>query len=312
MMINTGCRTDIPVYFSKWFYNRIKEGYVLVRNPYYKEQVLKYRLSPDVVDIICFCTKNPEPMIERLEELKQFSQFWFETITPYEKEIEPNVPNKNEVIKSFQKLSDKVGASAVHWRYDPIFITEKYSLKYHIEIFHKMAAKLSGYTNYCTISFIDLYEKTKRNFPYIKAVTKLEQEIIVREFVEIGRKYNIKIRLCCENKELERFGADASGCMTKDILESSVGFRLSVPKSKNTLRTQCNCMLGNDIGMYNTCAQGCIYCYANYDRKTVLNNIRLHNPKSPFLIGEEHLDEHIIDAKQEAYRDNQMSLFDLF
>jgi len=161
MIINTGSRTDIPAYYSEWFYNRIKEGYVLTRNPYYPEQVSKYRLDPEVVDVICFCTKNPEPMLKRLNELKDFKQLWFVTITPYGKEIEPGVPKKDEVIASFQRLSDLVGVKAISWRYDPIFITERYSLDFHIRRFERMAERLQGYVDNCVISFIDLYEKTK-------------------------------------------------------------------------------------------------------------------------------------------------------
>ena len=99
MIINTGCRTDIPAFYSKWFLNRIKEGYVLVRNPYYQEVVIKYELNPRVVDYLEFCTKNPKPLLEHLDELKKYKQFWSVTITPYNKEIEIKVPNKQEVIQ---------------------------------------------------------------------------------------------------------------------------------------------------------------------------------------------------------------------
>ena len=120
MIINTGNRTDYQLIFNDWFYNRIKEGYVYARNPYYPSQVTKYKLTPDVVDCLCFCTKNPKPMIERLDELKGFGQFWFVTITLYDKDIEPNVPNKEKVMESFKKLSSIIGSEKVVWRYDPI------------------------------------------------------------------------------------------------------------------------------------------------------------------------------------------------
>ena len=208
MIINTGSRTDIPAYYSEWFYNRIREGYVLARNPYYPEQVMKYRLIPDVVDAIVFCTKNPEPMLDRLNEISAFNQLWFITITPYEKEIEPDVPKVEQVINSFQRLSDIVGRHCCGWRYDPIFISEKYTVGFHISQFEKMAKALSGYTNQCVVSFIDLYEKTKKNFPQVKEVKKSDQEFLIKEFVNIGNKYHIRIRTCCENPELEKLGAD--------------------------------------------------------------------------------------------------------
>lgn len=133
MIIQTGMRTDIPAFYSQWFLNRIKEGFVLVRNPYHPSQVMRYRLSPDVVDLIAFCTKNPTLMLPHLDALDAYGQYWFVTITPYGKEIEPYVPEKQKVVEAFQKLSERIGAECVGWRYDPIFIDETYSILYHLE-----------------------------------------------------------------------------------------------------------------------------------------------------------------------------------
>ena len=309
MILNTGCRTDIPAYYSKWFYNRIKDGYVLTRNPYYPQQVLKYRLDPEVVDILCFCTKNPEPMLPRISELKDFRQFWFVTMTPYGKEIEPYVPDKANVLESIKKLSDLVGAKAVGWRYDPIFITEKYSADVHVRAFEEMVAKLQGKVNSCVISFLDLYEKTRRNFPTARAVTGKEQLLLASEFAKIGAHYGIPVRTCCENPALAKCGVDVSGCMTREVLEAAAGCRLVVPKKKKSPRAQCSCLLGADIGMYNTCPHGCIYCYANYDRKTVEQNVKQHDPDSPFLIGGFREGDKIIEVHQESYIDGQLTLF---
>lgn len=137
MIINTGCRTDIPAFYSKWFMNRIREGYVLVRNPYYLNQVTKYNLSPDVVDCLAFCTKNPEPMLEYLNELDKYKQYWFVTITPYGKDIEPNVPNKKRVIESFKKLSEHIGVDSIGWRYDPIFIGDGFDVNSILNLLKK-------------------------------------------------------------------------------------------------------------------------------------------------------------------------------
>ena len=165
MILNTGSRTDIPAYYGEWFYNRIKAGHVLVRNPYYPTQVTKYLLSPEVIDAIVFCTKNPAPMLDGLSMLSSFDMLWFVTITPYGRDVEPYVPPKERVMDSFRRLSVMAGSGRMSWRYDPVFITGKYSISYHVEQFGKMAEALSGYTNQCVVSFIDLYEKTRRNFP---------------------------------------------------------------------------------------------------------------------------------------------------
>lgn len=311
MILNTGSRTDIPAYYSDWFFNRVKEGFVLVRNPYYPTQVTRYRISPDVVDCLCFCTKNPEPMLDRLGELAAFHQFWCVTITPYGKEIEPHVPDKKQVIQSFRRLAAVTGPKAISWRYDPIVLTETYSLDFHLERFARMAKALEGCTESCVISFIDLYEKTRRNFPQAREVSKRDRLILGREFIRIGKQHGMTIRTCCEGDELAPYGADTSGCMTQAVLERAIGCSLDVPKSRSMARgTACSCLLGNDIGAYNTCGHGCLYCYANEAQRLVRENRRLHRPDSPFLIGGFLDGDEIREAKQKSFLDGQMRLSD--
>lgn len=308
MILNTGSRTDIPAYYSDWFYNRIKEGYVLARNPYNPSQVTRYRLSPDVVDALVFCTKNPAPMLERIGELSSFDTFWFVTITPYGKEIEPFVPEKEQVMRSFQELAKVVGSGRTSWRYDPVFITEKYSADEHISFFGQMAKILRGYTRQCVVSFIDLYEKTKKNFPGVRKVTDEEQEYLVDAFGKIARENDLQIHLCCENSRLVRENVDANGCMSKEVLEVAIGCKLDTPKKKMA-RAECNCLLGADIGAYNTCGHGCLYCYANFDRRTVMRNRKTHDVNSPFLIGGFRDGDVVKDAEQKSWKDGQMSIF---
>lgn len=280
MILHTGMRTDIPAFYAEWFVNRLQEGYVMVRNPYNPVQVTKYILSPDVVDAIAFCTKNPEPFLPYMDMVKEYGQYWFVTITPYGKEIEPNVPEKERVMDSLQNLSEIVAINSIGWRYDPIFISEKYSLEWHVEKFEYMASKLSGYTNTCVISFIDLYQKVLRN----------------------------TIKACAEGTELASYGVDCGGCMTVDVFEKAIDCALEVPKVKGA-RSECGCLLGCDIGAYNTCEHLCKYCYANYDAKTVIENVQRHNPKSPLLIGELYRDDVINIAKQKSWKDIQLKLW---
>lgn len=310
MILNTGSRTDIPAFYSDWFYNRIREGYVLSRNPYNPTQIAKYLLCPEVIDVMVFCTKNPSPMFAHFSELSAFEMFWFVTITPYGKEIEPHVPDKEQVIRYFKILSERVGKGRISWRYDPVFVSRRYTADYHIEQFGKMARVLSGYTEQCVVSFIDLYEKTKRNFQGVLPVTKKEQEKIIDSFSEIAKEWGLQIHLCCESAELVRENVDADGCMSKAVLEKALGCRLNAPKKK-TARSECSCLLGADIGAYNTCLHGCLYCYANYDRDTVINNSRLHNPASPLLIGEVSEEDVIRQAEQKSWKDGQLDFFDL-
>ena len=195
MILNTGSRTDIPAYYSDWFYERVRAGEVLVRNPYYPTQITRYRLDPAVVDALVFCTKNPLPMLERLPLLDAFTMFWFVTITPYGREIEPHVPDKNLIAEAFCRLSESVGRERVSFRYDPIFLNETYTVQHHVENFGELAEKLSGYTGQCVVSFIDLYEKTRRNFPDARSVGKEAQERLIAAFSEIAVKQHLQIHL---------------------------------------------------------------------------------------------------------------------
>ena len=186
-----------------------------------------------------------------------------------------------------------------------------YPEEYHVQQFGWMADSLSRYTDRCVVSFIDLYEKTKRNFPGIREVAWEEQKRLIKAFSRIAARNHIKIHLCCEKKELETDHVDAKGCMTKEVLEQAAGFSLNVPK-KRPARPECGCLLGADIGAYNTCGHGCLYCYANYDRKTVARNMKNHNLDSPFLIGGFQEGDIIKEAVQTPWRDGQLSLSGLY
>lgn len=245
--------------------------------------------------------------MNNIDKLDDFNQFWFVTITPYGRDIEVNVPNYKKVIRSFGKLSENLDINKVSWRYDPIFITEKYSLEFHIDKFEEMASELSVYTNDCTISFIDLYQKVLRNFPEAKKVTTDEQLIIGREFAKIADKYDLKMKTCVEGTLLDQFGFDSSGCMTQQVIEKAIGNNLKIPKGKYRIR-ECDCIFGRDIGAYNTCLHGCKYCYANFSTKLVKRNFKLHDPDSPLLIGNVKEDDAVKEINEPSYIDAQARL----
>ena len=301
MIINTGCRTDIPAFYAKWLMNRIREGYVLVRNPYNPNQVTKYNLSPEVVDCLAFCTKNPEPILTYLDELDMYKQYWFVTITPYGKDIEPNVPDKKKVMESFKKLSNHIGVDSIGWRYDPIFIGNGFDVNKHIKYFEKMAKELKGYTHNCTVSFLDVYEKVKRNAPNINPPTKEEQIEMAKAFSKIGKENNMVIHACCEKTYLSQYGLQCNGCMSQEIVEKAINNTLQPPKRKN-LRQECNCLMGNDIGAYNTCGHLCKYCYANANKQFVIENMKKHDDNSPFLIGRSEPGDKITETKQKSWK----------
>ena len=267
----------------------------------------KYNFDPKTVDVICFCSKNPKPLVKDLDRLSDYRQFWFTTINPYDRDIEVNVPNYKRVIDTFKELSEALGRDCVSWRYDPIFITEKYSLDFHIDKFEEMASELCQYTSDCTISFIDLYQKVLRNFPEASEVTTEERLIIGENFARIANEYGIQMKTCVEGTLLDQFGFDSSGCMTQQVLEKAIGNNLKVPKGKYHNR-ECNCLMGRDIGLYNTCMHGCKYCYANSNMKLVKKNQKLHNPDSPLLIGEVKDGDVVKEVNEPSYIDSQTRL----
>ena len=307
MIIQTGNRTDIPAFYSEWFANRLREGFVLVRNPFNPQAITKYRLDPSVVDLLVFCTKNAEPMLQYMPLLRHYRQYWFLTITPYGKDIEPRVPDKASVMEAFKKLSSIVGADNMCWRYDPIIINDSWPAERHIASFEAMCRNLAGYTHTAVISFIDLYEKVKRNYPEARTVPLSLQMSLTEAFVKIGRQYGMTIKPCGESPLLASTGADCSGCMTQKVFEDAIGLPLILPLNPNN-RRECACFITGDIGAYNTCAHFCRYCYANADREAVKAAMKLHDPHSPLLIGHVTEDDTIREARQASWIDPQLRL----
>ena len=308
MIINTGQRTDIPAFYAEWFANRLREGVVCVRNPYNPSQVSRYRLDPTVVDVIGFCTKDPTPMFPYMDLLKNYGQYWFVTITPYGRDMEPNVPDKHRLLEDFKRLSEQVGVNAIGWRYDPILLSERYTTAYHLRAFETMASALEGYTQTAVISFIDLYPKVRRNFPEAREVRAEERIRLGKALIEIASTHGMIVKPCAEGDELAPYGADCGGCMRLGDYEKAIGKKLSAPKRKGA-RAGCACYLACDIGAYNTCKHLCKYCYANAEPARVLTQSRLHDPRSPFLIGNYRDGDVIHDVPQRSWIDPQQKLF---
>lgn len=309
MIINVGQRTDIPAFYSKWFINRIREGFVMVRNPYYPQLVSKFSLDPKVVDIICFGSKNPHPMIQYLDELKDYKLLWHITITGFKKDVEVNVPNIDDVIKDFITISNKLGKQSVIWRYTPIYTNEKYTIEYHIKAFSYIAEKLKGYTNVAIFGFIDLYDKLKRIHPEIMDCRDEDKVLICQEFLKIAKRNDMELRLCSKEKWLEEYGVDINGCIRISDYEKVIGEKLIIKQSTSGRKNYCSCYLANDIGAYNSCLHFCKYCYANDIPEKVKANYCLHDDNSPFLIGKSNVDDIVKEINQISNKDLQVRLF---
>lgn len=311
MIISASRRTDIPSFYSEWFFNRINEKYVYVRNPMNIHQISKISLEPDVVDGIVFWTKNPTPMLHKLDKLNKYTYYFQFTVNPYGTDVEPKVPSKNDIIiPTFQKLSSAIGKQRVIWRYDPILFNEKYSMDYHIKYFEMLADRLSSYTEKCTISFLDLYRNTQRNIAPLNITmpTKNQQIELLGKLSEIAKENGIYIDTCAENIQLEKLGIQHARCIDKCRFEQIGNFKLDISKDKSQ-REECGCIASIDIGAYNTCKNGCLYCYANFSKKTVSNNFAIHDPLSPLLFGTIGPDDSIKEREVTSCKNCQISLF---
>ena len=312
MIISASRRTDIPAFYSKWFMNRLKEKFVLVRNPVNRKQISKIPLSPEFVECIVFWTKNPLPLLPELETIDQLGyKYYFQfTLTSYNKTIEPNVPKKTILIDSFKKLSYKIGKEKVIWRYDPILISDVFHYNYHLEWFHYMAEQLSGYTDKCIISFLDVYKKCERNMKEI-ALAKVSQKdrtSLAGELASISKSFGIVMASCAEDIDLSSIGISHGKCID-DSLISKINHRtIEIEKDKNQ-RDACGCVKSIDIGAYNCCKHNCVYCYANYSRNAVESNTVLHDPSSPLIYGCLQGDESISTKKIESFTQSQLPLF---
>ena len=310
MIISASRRTDIPSYYSDWFFRRISEGYVLVRNPMNNRQVSRVKLSADTLDGIVLWTKNPLPMIGRLRELKVPFYFQF-TLNSYAKDVEPHIPSKNDVIiPAFQKLSRLIGRERVVWRYDPILLNDTYTVGYHLKYFALLARKLRDYTESCTFSFIDFYRNTRNNTKFLDLqIPRLEDKLVIAEaFGRTARDYGLKINTCAEELDLSHFGVGHATCVDGRLLERIGGCKLNTERDRNQ-RIDCGCAASIDIGMYDSCRSGCLYCYANRSLTATERHFHNHDPASPLLYGRISADDRVTERQVFSYRESQKELF---
>jgi DNA repair photolyase len=275
-------------------------------------QVGKISLSPNVVDCLVFWTKNPERFYSRLNELNSYYYYFQYTITGYGKSIEPNVPALNDSIDIFIKFSKKIGKNRMVWRYDPIILTENFTVEYHIKNFENIATQFSKYTKRCVISFIDYYKNIIKNISPIqsKEITNEQLSEIASAFSIICQKNNIELVTCAEEVDLSNFKISHGKCIDDKLIEEISGFSLNVDKDKNQ-RLECGCVASIDIGTYNTCPHGCLYCYANYSCNQVRKNYSQHNRNSPLLYGQLTESDKVTERKVISCREAQKLLFKL-
>lgn len=310
MIINTGSRTDTVQYYSDWLLKRFEEGFVYSRNPMFQNKVTKYELDPKVLDCVVFCSKNYEPILNRLTEITdKFNTYFHYTITAYGKDIEPNVPSIDESIETLIKLSKIVDKQRIAWRYDPILLTEKYTKNVHYETFDYMSEKLSPYIDRCIFSFVEMYKKLRTNMPEIITLTDVDKNEIAKNIGAIAKKHNIIIQTCATVENIEQYGILQSGCMTSEILGKANDLTFKKVRHSGN-RQGCRCMENRNIGDYDTCPNGCKYCYANKNPQIAQENYRKHNPNDLMILGkiQEELES---NQKATTYKHSNPTISDI-
>ena len=282
MILNVSGRTDIVAFYTPWFINRLKEGFVDVRNPFNESQVSRIYFSD--VDAIVFCTKNPRPIIPYLKDIKKPILFHV-TLTGYHKDIEVNVKDKKEIIKDIKEISKILGKRNVYVRYDPIFLNDKYTVDYHIKAIKKLAKVLDGYIEKIIISFIDDYKNVRKNEYALnyREFKESDYKALGENISKVCHEHNIRVHTCFEKRNLSEYGFDEEVCLSHELAYMLTGKKY--PNWKARKEGLCNCVNIVDIGVFNTCPHFCKYCYANFKEEDVLKNRKLHNPNSTMLIG---------------------------
>lgn len=309
MILSVSRRTDIPRFYFDWFLNRLQAGYVLVRNPMNYHQVSKIELSPKTIDFIVFWTKDPAPMLKKLSALEPYPFYIQFTINAYDKLIEQNLPPKEKLFDTFKKLSDQIGPERMIWRYSPVLLTSKYTPQYHLDFFKQACQQLQGYTYKCNLSFLDVYSKIEHRMKILRiSEPDFDQKIeLSHQFQNISNAHQIALG-ACGNLDLEAAKIEKSTCIDGELISRLLHKPLKITKDPNQ-RKDCYCMPSIDIGTYDTCLNGCQYCYANHAFSKARSNFEKHDPKSPLLFGEISDKDKITNRKLEILFSTQGALF---
>ena len=312
-VISASRKTDIPTYFSEWFLNCLEKGeFYIKNNPYDPRAVTHITFNKEDIDCIVFWTKNPGPMLSKIEKLNEFEiPYYFQfTITGYDEELEPNIPDRFTLIEQFRKLS-KLTNGRVIWRYDPIIINDKYTFNRHLMEFSYIAEALEDFTDRCVISFVDLYSHLGNQFKDINEIQSNRQDFInfCKELAYFANVYNMQLFTCAEDLAFEDIGIKRGSCIDKELIEKFCGYEIKVNKDKGQ-RTACLCAESIDVGRYNTCKNGCLYCYAGKNPSDINKNFSKYNSNSTILCDEIKPTDIITEKKLKSLRRySELSIF---
>ena len=312
MIINTGARTDTAQWYAPWLVRRFEEGYAMARNPLFPHKVSRYELNPSVVDCVEFCSKDYAPLLPFLSRItERFNTHFHYTITAYGRDIEPRVPSLEDSVATLLDLERLVGARRICWRYDPVLLTSTYTVARHLETFTWLTDRLAGHVDRCIFSFVEVYRKLERNFPEVGVPNAKERDELARGLGAIAAEHGLAIQTCGNNGFWPQYGIGCSGCTTLAMLGAANGVEFKELKHKGQ-RAGCGCFESRDIGAYDSCPNGCRYCYANQSPSLALKNYReRHDPQSPLLLGHVHKDDEVVQGAQRSLLKTQQLTLDI-
>jgi hypothetical protein len=272
MIISASRRTDIPAFFTEWFMGRVREGYCEVANPFRADQVSRVSLRPEDVDVIIFMTRDARPLLPHLAELDgRGLRYYFQyTLTGYPREFEANTPAVPDALDTLRRLVEHVGPERLIWRYDPILFTTLTPPAYHTEQFATLAESLEGFTGCITISIIDDYRWVTSRLKKLENVGISRLDIspygeefggVMRSLSATAHEHGMEIFSCAEHIDMQPYGIGPGKCIDDAYIRRTFGIEVSGRKDPSQ-RKPCGCVVSKDIGTYNTCRHGCVYCYA--------------------------------------------------
>lgn len=303
--------------------NRIRDGFFYRINPLNANQIKGFSLLPEDVDAIVFWSKNPEPFIRHLDELDRMGyNYYFQfTLNDYPRLFEPHLPSFHSRLETFLKLSDKLGAERVIWRYDPIILSSITPIEFHMEKVQQIAINLKGHTQRLTISFLDFYGKVCNRLKKLEnehrvvihdlaQETYSEQLLGLSQFiVNVGAENSLEVVSCGERVDLDKLGIKHGSCIDSRLIHDLFKVERVAPKDPNQ-RSECLCAESVDVGIYNTCKFECSYCYANFSKVAIHNNVKKHQQSSPLLIGNFLGEVEIVkDKRRKKSLSKQLELF---
>jgi hypothetical protein len=270
-IISASRRTDVPAFYPEWFLHRLNEGFVYVRQPY-GGRIFRVSLKPDAVHCIVLWSKNVAPLLPGIEAVEKMvpNLFFHFTITGIPKDIERDTPPISEAIQDYIYLSQRRSPEHLIWRFDPVCVTDKIPFEYYEELFSMIAGKLRGHCTTCYISFVQKYKKVLANFEKFSdhTLAEIDPETQKRYASRLGHraeKSGIRIHACCNDHLLSGIVHKGS-CINSQSLSRVFDDR-SINSAPAPTRRQCACTKSIDIGAYDTCPHGCLYCYANTNKE---------------------------------------------